>query len=288
MTAPLPPVAPPSGCKGGRGRCLPSFLPGAWRCDRGLLWWEAALEGARVVFTTRVGGASLPPFDTLNLGLHVGDVPEAVLANRRAVASALGVPGPVVAEQVHGADVGIVGAGDAGRGWGSRGSAVGRVDALVTREAGVAPAILIADCAPVALLSPGGVLGVAHAGWRGLVAGVLEAALRQMAALGGGPAETCRAVVGPCIRACCYEVGEPVWRRFPTECLAPGDRPASRRLDLMAAVLHRLRDAGLPPERVHAAGLCTGCHTDLFFSHRRATRAGLPATGRTALLVWRS
>ena len=155
----------------------------------------------------------------------------------------------------------------------------------MTRESGLPLVILVADCAPVGLISPEGVLGISHAGWRGLVDGVLEATLRQMADLGAGPPSHCRAVIGPCIRGCCYEVGEDVWRHFPDHCLTPADRPSARRLDLMAAVAHRLHEAGLPPDQIHPLGLCTACHPDLFFSHRRATQQGLPTTGRMALLA---
>jgi YfiH family protein len=144
--------------------------------------------------------------------------------------------------------------------------------------------ILVADCAPVALVAPD-VLGLAHAGWRGLAGGVLEATVAQMAAL-GRDLGACHAVIGPCIRGCCYEVSEEVWRRFPEEALAPSGRPEARRLDLMAAVACRLRAAGLSPDRIHALGLCTGCHPTLFFSHRRATQEGLPTTGRMALFGW--
>jgi polyphenol oxidase len=260
--------------------------PGEWRREGGLVWWEAVFGSAWLAFTTRIGGASVSPYDTLNLGLHVGDAPATVLRNRARLWSAV-TPGsapPVIAEQVHGVTPAVVGTAEAGRGWEARETAISDTDALVTRDAGVALAMLVADCAPVALVAPEGVLGLAHAGWRGLANGVLEATLRQMAALGGGPPHRYRALVGPCIRACCYEVGEEVWRHFPESCLAPAGRPTARRLDLMAAVVHRLEQAGLPPEQISTLGLCTACHPDLFFSHRRATREGLPTTGRLALL----
>jgi polyphenol oxidase len=114
---------------------------------------------------------------------------------------------------------------------------------------------------------------------------VLEATLQHMAELGAGPPHEYQAVVGPCIRACCYEVGEDVWRRFPDACLTRADSAHARRLDLVAAVTHRLREAGLRPQQIHTPGLCTACYLDLFFSHRRATQHGLPATGRMALLA---
>jgi YfiH family protein len=234
-----------------------------------------------------MGGVSAPPYDTLNLGLHVGDMPAAMIENRRSLWSAV-APGaalPVEAEQVHGTAAMVVGATDADRGWSTRDTAVPHTDALVTRDAGVSLAILVADCAPVALVAPDGVLAVAHAGWRGLAGGVLEAALQRMAELGAGSPRESHAVVGPCIRACCYEVGEEVWRRFPEACLAPAESPHARRSDLMASVTHRLREACLPPQQIHTLGLCAACHPHLFFSHRRATQQGIPTTGRMALFA---
>lgn len=261
---------------------------GEWRRAGARVWWEATVGPATLVSTTRLGGVSAAPYNTLNLGLHVGDTPAAVIENRRSFWAAVGsgAAEPVVAEQVHGTEAAVAGAADAGRGWRTRESGIPHADALVTREAGVPLTILVADCAPVALVGPSGVIGLAHAGWRGLAGGVLEAALRQMAKLGAGAPQECRAVIGPCIRGCCYEVGEEVWRRFPEACLAPAERPQARRLDLMAAVAHRLREAGLPADQIDSVGLCTACHPELFFSHRRATQQGRPATGRMALFGW--
>jgi YfiH family protein len=266
---------------------LPEIRFGNWRSADGLVWWEATIGPAALAFTTRLGGASDPPYDTLNLGLHVGDDPDAVNANRDALWSAVGhaAAAPVLAEQVHGAEAAVVGAADAECGWCNRGRAVPRTDALVTREPGIAPAILVADCAPVALVAPGGVLGVAHAGWRGLAGGVLEATLRQMAELGAGPAGQYQAVIGPCIRGCCYEVGEEVWSRFPDRCLTPSGEAHTRRLDMMAAVVDRLLAVGLPAGQIRSLGLCTSCHPELFFSHRRSTQQGRPTTGRMALFA---
>jgi YfiH family protein len=265
---------------------LPEPVPGAWRHAGNLVWWEAAEEGARVLVSSRRIGTSAPPYDSLNLGLHVGDEPERVLANRRGfrAAALADLKRPVVAEQVHGTAVAVVAARDASRGWEAREDALPATDALVTRERDLPLTILVADCAPVALVSPSGVIGAAHAGWRGLVGGVLEATLAEMARLGAATGSV-TALVGPCIRGCCYEVGEEVWRQMPEVSLAPGSRDDARRLDLLAAVIDRLEAIGLPRERIAAPGLCTACCSDLFFSHRRATGAGHTATGRIALFV---
>jgi purine-nucleoside/S-methyl-5'-thioadenosine phosphorylase / adenosine deaminase len=269
------------------GVTLPKVDGGEWRSAAGQSWWEAACGPASIAFTTRWGGVSASPYDTLNLGLHVGDEAAAVSENRRALWSVVapGASPPIMAEQVHGTHAAVVGAADSGRGWSTRDTAMPDTDALVSREAGVALAILVADCAPVALVAPEGVLAVAHAGWRGLAGGVIEATLQRMAGLGAGPPREYQAVVGPCIRACCYEIGEEVWRHFPNECLVPAKSPHARQLDLMAAVAHRLQEAGLPLQQIRTFGLCTACHPELFFSHRRATQQGNPTTGRMALFA---
>jgi YfiH family protein len=270
---------------------MPDILPalewGTWRAANGLIWWDAEVGPASLCFTTRRGGVSAAPYDTLNLGLHVGDQAAAVIENRNRFWSeaAPGASAPVIADQVHGTSVAVAGAADTGRGWHARETSISGTDALVTREAGVPLAILAADCAPIALVAPGGVLGVVHAGWRGLAGGVLEAALRQMVQRGGGVPSEYQAAIGPCIRGCCYEVGEEVWRDFPAGCLSPSGRPNARRLDLMAAVYHRLQEVGLLSGQIHPVGLCTACHPDLLFSHRGATQQGLPTTGRMALLA---
>lgn len=266
---------------------LPNLPLGQWRRERSHVWWEAALGGVNLAFSTRRGGSSLAPYDGLNLGLHVDDDPGAVLANRAALWAAMsrGEVEPVLADQIHGIQVATIRREHAGRGWTTRATAMPGTDALATHEAGVALAILVADCAPVALIAPGRRLGVAHAGWRGLAGGVLEATLGAMAATDEIAPRECHAVIGPCIRSCCYEVGAEVWRQFPAIALAPGGGRDTRRLDLMAAVAHRLQQMGLPPDRIHPLGLCTACHPNLFFSHRRATQAGETTTGRMALFA---
>jgi purine-nucleoside/S-methyl-5'-thioadenosine phosphorylase / adenosine deaminase len=266
---------------------LPNISIGRWRRERDYLWWEATLEDVTLAFSTRVGGSSTPPYDSLNLGLHVADDPATVIQNRASLWAALAssTAQPILADQVHGTHVETVGREHAGRGWATRVTALPDTDAMVTHDPEVALAILVADCAPVALIAPGRSLGVAHAGWRGLAGGVLEATLREMAAPADAAPHECHAVIGPCIRGCCYEVGEEVWRQFPTTTLAPGDRPDTRRLDLMAAVAHRLQQAGLPADQIHPLGLCTACQPEVFFSHRRTTQAGQTTTGRMALFA---
>jgi YfiH family protein len=255
--------------------------------------------GVVAAFTGRSGGTSAAPHATLNLGLRVGDDPRRVLANRRRVATVLGLAGLpwALARQVHGARVLRVDAGRPGQdpGAGPPGvevvrlgqgppegkPPVGEADGLVTTDAGVVLAVLTADCAPVLLADPGaGVVGAVHAGWRGLAAGAVEAGVAAMAALGADLAATV-GLVGPAVGGCCYEVGpevrEAVGARLPAALATTRDgRPA---IDPAAAAAQALARAGVGQVRV--AGECTVDAKERFFSHRRD--AG--RTGRQAGLI---
>jgi YfiH family protein len=244
----------------------------------------AAPPGVRAAFTLRSGGASVPPWDSLNLGMHVGDDPLAVAANRRRVAQALSLPAePCWLAQVHGTGVhevervGLV--ADA------RVADVPVVDppladAAVTRRRGAVLAIQVADCLPVLLASEdGAVLGAAHAGWRGLVAGVVERTVERM----GHPPARIVAWLGPCIGPQQFEVGEEVREAFLAAGDAPGafrQSPAGRWLcDLPAIARSRLQRLGV--ERVAGGEWCTVADPVRFFSHRRDR-----LTGRMAALLW--
>ena len=238
-----------------------------------------AVDGpAGAAFTTRRGGVSGGPFGALNLSASVGDADDAVRENRRRVAAALGIDAGRVtmARQVHGAAVCDASrVPDAGRFTGAlRGWA--EADALVSDAPGAALAVLAADCLPVLLWRrdvPR--VAAAHAGWRGLVAGVVEAAVAAL-----GAPERVGAAVGPGIGPCCYpvsaEVRDAFAARFGEEVLAP---PA---VDLRAAADCALAAAGVPASAVHHVGPCTACDPERFFSHRRDGAPG----GRHAGLVW--
>jgi polyphenol oxidase len=230
---------------------------------------------ARGAFSTRAGGVSGPPWDGLNLALHVEDDPGAVLANRAAVQRATGLPRLVFAQQVHGPRVAVVGAdGPAEAG------AVADVDALVTTEVGVGLVVLAADCLPVVLADArAGVVAAAHAGRQGLLAGVLQETVATMIGLGADPAAV-RAVVGPAAGGCCYEV--PADMAADAERALPGVRTTTRQgtpsLDLRAGAVHVLSDVG-----VHDVGHVAVCTLEdpRFYSYRRDGR-----TGRHAGLAW--
>ena len=221
-------------------------------------------EGATLLFSTRHGGVSAPPFATLNLGRSTADDAAAVSENRSRLLHAAGLDPArlATAGQVHGARVVEVDApGHAPE-----------CDALVSRVPGLALAVTTADCMSLLYHVPGAV-AAAHAGWRGLVAGMPVAALGALVRLVGSSPSAATVHFGPCIRGCCYEVGEDVARQFPAEALRPGaGRP---HLDLPTAARLALRAAGVSEERIHDIGDCTACSPHGYFSYRRdATRTG--------------
>jgi YfiH family protein len=230
------------------------------------------------VVTTRQSGSSRPPYDTLNLGLHVGDDPGAVLENRAVVAQVLGFEPETwtLGEQVHGAAVSVVHAGDRGRGAVVVDDAVGEADALVTNEPGIPLAILVADCVAVSLYDPARhVAAVAHAGWKGTLARVVEKTVDTMANVFGADPSDIVAGLGPSVGKCHYTVGRDVVDGYIGEFagdahLFLSEGPADVwRLDLAAANVYQLARAGLRKERFEAAGWCTACEPALFYSHRR-------------------
>jgi polyphenol oxidase len=253
-----------------------------------LLRWGDEPPGVSVAVTTRHGGVSAPPYDSLNLGLHVGDRAEHVTANRARAAAAFGVAldKAVFAHQVHGAGVAVVGAGDAGRGATNEDDAVEGVDALVTSTPDVTLVIMVADCVPLALVDPhAGVLAVVHAGWRGTVAGVTGTALDAMERL-GARLERVRAFVGPAVAPDRYQVSDDVYEALVAAAgpdpLDPGvvlpDGPGHWLVDLVAANQQHLRRSGLQDRHISTSGRTTS-DADLF-----SDRAERPC-GRFALFA---
>ena len=210
---------------------------------------DARADGILVTFADRGGGVSRPPYDSLNLAATVGDDPDAVKANRQRVATAAGFdPGELVlARQVHGC--GVLEAGRDATG------VIGEADVLVSRQPGKVVGILTADCVPVVLAGPG-VVAVAHAGWRGLVGGAIEAAIERIG-------EVSKAWVGPSIHACCYEVGPEVITAFAQKGLPVAD---PTHVDPGRAAVVALHRAGV--SHVEATTDCTSCD-HRYFSYRR-------------------
>jgi YfiH family protein len=254
-----------------------------------LLTWPA-LEAAGVdaVVTARSGGVSAGPYATLNLSLSVGDDPARVLENRRRLAVALSTrPGDFVfARQVHGAGVRIVGHADRGSGTASLDDAIQDTDVLVTASPDVVLAILTADCVPIVLHDPvARVLACVHAGWRGTVARVCDAAVAAMISLGSRPQDVI-AGLGPAAAPSRYQVGADV-RQAVTQAFGPDasgfirpDPGAAGHwlLDLWAANRHVLRESGLPAAQIHVTDIPTGPagpgDPGDFFSDRTARPCG--------------
>ena len=215
---------------------------------------EARPGGVLVAFTDRHGGVSRPPYDSLNLGLRGGDDRLLVSENRRRAGRVIGfAPAALtLARQVHGAEIIEVSPGRSG--------VVGAADGLVTTLVGPVLGILTADCAAVIVAGERG-LGILHAGWRGLVTGVIERGVDAV-----GPIR--QAWIGPCIRACCYEVGPEVAAAFDKASLpvAPG-----MRVDISGAAVTALKRAGVSD--IAVSDDCTGCSSS-YFSHRRDGRTG--------------
>ena len=226
---------------------------------------------ARGVFTTRHGGVSAPPWEYLNLAVHVDDAHRKVMRNRALLTEHLGVEGLAFGKQVHGAGVRVVTALSNKT---SRG--LDDTDGLVTTVPGLALVMMAADCLPV-LLSGDGVVGAAHVGRLGLARGVLLEVLRVMRQQG---AVSISAVVGPGICGGCYEV--PGSMAGEVEKAAPGSRSTTRRgttgVDLTAGAVAQLARENVPARCV---GGCTLEQPERFYSYRRD---GL--TGRHAGVVW--
>jgi hypothetical protein len=216
-------------------------------------------------FTTRSGGVSPAPWESLNLGPNVGDDPARVAANANLVAAHLGAAGLNLPRQIHGADVLVLDSADSGTHLHTKGDGV---DALVTATPGIAVGVLVADCLPVLFADPAnGIVAAAHAGRRGLAAGVLQATLDAMVGLGADPATT-HVVIGPAICGRCYEV--PAQLRDEVDVVVPGAATQTTSgtpgLDLPAGAIGLLAAAGVT--NVADSGICTA-EDERFFSYRR-------------------
>ncbi|HET6396886.1 MAG TPA: peptidoglycan editing factor PgeF [Pseudoxanthomonas sp.] len=249
-----------------------AILPADWPAPPGVAAFTTLRHGA---------GASAPPFDRFNLGARSGDEPAAVAANRAGLVQRFGLPSaPHWLRQVHGTAVLRF---DAPAASAAALDDEPEADAAVTAVPGTVLAILTADCLPVVFAAgDGSEVGAAHAGWRGLAAGVLEATVAAMRT----PAPRLRAWLGPAAGPQAYEVGEEVRAAFvagdPQAASAfAATRPGHWRADLYALARRRLQAAGLPAAAIHGGGLCTISDPHRFYSHRRDAR-----TGRMATVAW--
>jgi YfiH family protein len=239
-----------------------------WRDHDGVRWLQAELPGAVAAFSTRLGGVSEPPFDTLNLGRLTGD--PGVRENRHRLAAALGIDphNVLIGRQVHEAHVRRHDQPTEPDAFADPAPGLPEADGHATERPGLVPLVFVADCLPVALAGERGVAMI-HCGWRGMAAGIVQGGVEEVGATA--------AAIGPSIGPCCYEVGDEVREEFA----GLGDGVAQgRMLDLREVARRLLAEAGVA--RAEISDLCTSCHPELFFSHRRDGGR----TGRQAGLVW--
>lgn len=251
--------------------------------------FESLPAGVEALVSTRHGGVSPAPFDTLNLGLWTDDEAARVVENRRRLFAAFGLPleRSVWCRQVHADGVAVVGEEDAGRGAEGEATVVPDADALVTGTPDLPLCVKVADCVPVAIADPERrVLGLAHAGWGGTVARICSRTVAVMGERFGCEPAGLAAAIGPSIGPAGYEVGAEVAERARAaygeradEILAPrGERAL---LDLWAANRIDLEAAGVAAARIEVAAIASDERLDDFYSHRR--EAG--RTGRFALIA---
>lgn len=222
--------------------------------------WRPRSEtpGAVLRFSTRRGGVSRAPYDSLNLGRSTEDDPDAVTTNRERLLHAVGLTPArlATAGQVHGTRVvEVVEPGHHPD-----------CDALVTCVPGIALAVTTADCMSILYHAPG-VVAAAHSGWRGTADGIPTSTLEAVCRLAGCAPDAVRVAFGPAIRGCCYEVGDDVAGRFPSEAIRL--TTSKPRLDLPTAAIRSLTAAGVPLGSIEDTGACTACDAVSYFSHRR-------------------
>lgn len=212
-------------------------------------------------FSTRVGGVSLPPFNTLNLGLHTGDDPKAVQQNRALFFNALGIrkQNVVFPEQVHSDTIRFV----------DTPGIVPHCDALITNRTNLFLSIQTADCFPVFVYDPvQKAVGIIHSGWRGTVKNIVGQTIRQFKARFHSEPERLLVAVGPGVQQSCYQIDEATAKYFHPKFLKP-DGPEHFKLNLQGAIIEQIRDEGVPNANIEIDTDCTHCRSDLYYSYRR-------------------
>ncbi|MBM3211520.1 peptidoglycan editing factor PgeF [Candidatus Poribacteria bacterium] len=220
--------------------------------------------------STRIGGISHNPYKSLNLAYHVGDIQDDVTENRKRFCHALGInmDSLVIAQQIHGDKVAVVDKSHAGAGAYSHESAIFGADAMITNTRYLALGVLTADCVPVLILDPiKKVIGVAHAGWRGILKMIAAKAVLMMQETFRTRADDCLVALGPSIGPCCYVVDENIISQFKgffgqENCIV------NDRLHLQLATKKQLMDTGVKENNIIHLDLCTACNLELFFSYR--------------------
>lgn len=246
--------------------------------------WISLFPEITAGFSTRIGGVSQAPYSTLNLGLHVNDNHGDVVRNRERLAEAIGqsFTSFTYAEQVHGKDIAIVSLDEQGRGRDSREEALQAKDGFITKEKDIVLCAQFADCVPLFFYDPiQRVVALAHAGWKGTVLNISMATISLMTHTFGSRPSDIRAVIGPSIGVCCYEVDQTVASRVrlvfeetqlsteDQEAIIKGKGNEKYMLNLQLLNQKLIEQAGILSSHIEVTQLCTSCRTDLFFSHRK-------------------
>ena len=265
--------------------------------ERSIVWNDWHEFGIEYGFSLRGGGVSQPPFQSLNLGLHVGDQIDDVVENRRRLCVEIGVPFEswTIAEQVHGTNVHHVRAENRGKGRVSREDAIPDTDALICNQTNLLLTAVFADCVPIWFLDrKQKAIAIAHAGWRGTVAGVSTETIFNMQRIFGTDLNDLQVKIGPSIGGCCYEVDHLVaesvyqtiegWpKKIKDTIILQGNRSDRWYLDLKVLNRQIMIERGVPSANIRQSTACTSCDTRRFFSHR----AEQGRTGRMAAWIIR-
>ena len=237
--------------------------------------------------STRLGGVSKAPYDSLNLALHVGDEPTDVIANRRRFVQSLGfnLADIVTANQVHGDKVFRADENYGGCGCMNYADALPETDAMITNNRGLALMMCFADCVPIIFVDPvKRAIGLAHGGWKGTLKKIAAKTLLRMQDEFGTSPKDCLLGIGPAIGTCCYEVGDAVIDKykaaFPEHEELLIERAGKNYLDMRLANVLELQEVGVPRENIDVAGECTCCQKAWYYSYRAANQ-----TGRIAALI---
>ncbi len=237
--------------------------------------------------SNRKGGFSKPPYESLNIGFNTADDDEVILQNRRILGESIGIPlfRFTVADQTHSGNVTLITADMKGRGAQERADSIPDSDGMVTNVAGVCLLAMMADCVPVLLYSPKkNVIGVSHAGWRGIIRKVTKNTVARMVKEFGCKPADIFVGIGPSIGPCCYEIGEDVEKAVKeafdntNKLLLKKPKKDKKHLDLWKANIDQLTCAGIPEGNIETSGICTSCESDVYYS----SRMGIGITGRFA------
>lgn len=241
-------------------------------------------------FTTRIGGVSLPPFNTLNLGLYKGDNKERVAENYRRLEMATGIEtrAMVSSHQVHGVNVYKATEADRGKGIAVFPTDINEVDGLVTNISKLPLITFYADCVPLFFLDvKNKAVGVSHSGWKGTYEGIGERTVFKMKEEFGSSAKDLIAAIGPSIGPCCYEVSDDLAERFIEKFWNYKDiaiknlKTQRQHINLWSINRQILEGSGIPASNITVAEICTMCHKDIYFSFRGDNKT----TGSLAAII---